>query len=266
MLTHSKFLDLLVALSLFGGLVAMLVIWFYLGRRARRRREEQPDQLATIQGATLGLLALLLGFSFALAAGRFSDRVQLIVSEANAIGTAWLRSDLMPQGESAELHKILADYTDQRIIFYDAEDKAGQAAAAARSEVLQTRMWALVSSEAKAKPALANVLLPPFNDLIDLHASRLAAASRHMPAMLLLLLLSCSLVSVASVGYGCGVAGKRNVVLTTALTFLISGALWATIDMDHPRKGLIRVGQQPMLDLQKSQQHELESRPAKLAN
>ena len=87
-----------------------------------------------------------------------------------------------------------------------------------------------------------------------------------MPAMLLLLLLSCSLVSVASVGYGCGVAGKRNVVLTTALTFLISGALWATIDMDHPRKGLIRVGQQPMLDLQKSQQHELESRPAKLAN
>ena len=100
MLTHSKFLDLLVALSLFGGLVAMLEIWFYLGRRARRRREEQPDQLATIQGATLGLLALLLGFSFALAAGRFSDRVQLIVSEANAIGTAWLRSDLMPQGES----------------------------------------------------------------------------------------------------------------------------------------------------------------------
>ncbi len=65
-------------------------------------------------------------------------------------------------------------------------------------------------------------------------------------------LLACSLVSVASVGYGCGVAGKRNVVLTTALTFLIAGTLSAIIDMDHPRKGLIRVGQQPMLDLRQS--------------
>jgi hypothetical protein len=252
MLTHSKFLDLVVAFSLFGGLVTVLEIWFYIGRRARRRRAEEPDQLATIQGATLGLLALLLGFSFALAAGRFNDRVQLIVAEANAIGTAWLRCDLLPDGESAELHKILADYTDQRIIFYAADDRAGQAAAAAQSELLQGKMWALVSGEAKAQPALANVLLPPFNELIDLHAARVAAATRHMPGMLLLLLLSCSLVSVASVGYGCGVAGKRNVVLTTSLTFLISGALWATIDMDHPRKGLIRVGQQPMLDLQKS--------------
>jgi hypothetical protein len=72
-----------------------------------------------------------------------------------------------------------------------------------------------------------------------------------MPSVLLGLLIACSAVSVASVGYGCGVAGKRNAVLTTALTFLIAGTLWAIIDMDHPRKGLIRVGQQPMLDLQK---------------
>ena len=257
MLTHSKFLDLLVALSLFGGLLGMLELWFLLGRRARRRRTEQPDQLATVQGATLGLLALLLGFSFALAAGRFSDRVQLIVSEANAIGTAWLRCDLLPDGERNILRRLLSDYTDQRIIFYNAEDQAGQAAAAARSESLQASMWVVVAAEAKSQPAMATALLSPFNELIDLHAARVAAATRHMPGMLLLLLVSCSLVSVASVGYGCGVAGKRNVVLTTALTFLISGALWATIDMDHPRKGLIRVGQQPMVDLQKSQQREL---------
>lgn len=70
--------------------------------------------------------------------------------------------------------------------------------------------------------------------------------------MLIALLLACSAVSVAAVGCGCGVAGKRNVVLTTALTFLIAGTLWAIIDMDHPRKGLIRVGQQPMLDPQQS--------------
>ena len=255
MLTHSTFLDALVALSLFGGLVAALEVCFHLGKKARQHHTDLPEQISTIQGAMLGMLALLLGFSFALAAGRFNDRAQLIVSEANAIGTAWLRCDLLSDAERAELHKLLADYTDQRISFYEADE--GQQAAATQSEVLQGKMWAIVVSEAKAQPALANSLLPPFNDLIDLHSARLAAAARHMPGMLLLLLLSCSLVAVASVGYGSGLVGKRNIVLTMSLAFIISGALWATIDMDHPRKGLIRVGQQPMLDLQKSLQSQL---------
>lgn len=187
--------------------------------------------------------------------------MQLIVTEANAIGTAWLRCDLLPDDQHVELHKLLADYTDQRILFYEAESMEGQHTAAVHSEVLQGKMWAIVVSGAKAQPGLANSLLPPFNDLIDLHAARLAAATRHMPGMLLLLLLTCSLLAVASVGYGCGLVGKRNVMLTASLAFIISGALWATIDMDHPRRGLIRVGQQPMLDLQKSLQGELTPPP-----
>ena len=250
MLTDPKLLNSLVAISLFGGLLGMLELWYRFGLLARKRRSEPADQLATIQGATLGLLALLLGFNFALAAGRFNDRVQLIVQEANAIGTAYLRCDLLPDGERAELHQLLKDYAAQRILLYNARTAAEQAAAAAASEASQAKMWAMVSAAARSQNVLAQVILPPFNEVFDLHAARLAAVSRHMPFMLLLLLLSCSLVSVASVGYGCGVAGKRNVVLTTSLTFLISGALWATIDMDHPRMGLIRVGQQPMIDLQ----------------
>ena len=257
MLTHSIFLDALVALGLFGGLVATLEVCFYLGKQARRRRTDQPDQLSTIQGAMLGMLALLLGFSFALAAGRFNDRVQLIVSEANAIGTAWLRCDLLPDGVRKEMHQILADYTDQRIGFYDAADLDSQLAAAKKAEALQGKIWAIVVAESKAQPALANVLLPPFTEVMDLQSARLAAATRHMPGVLLLLLLSSSLVSLASVGYGCGLVGKRNILLTTSLAFIISGALWATIDMDHPSKGLVRVGQQPRIDLQKSVQSQL---------
>jgi hypothetical protein len=99
---------------------------------------------------------------------------------------------------------------------------------------------------------LANALLPSFNDMFDVQSARAAAARRHLPRMLLTLLLACSTVSVASVGYGCGVTGKRNIVQTTALAFLISGTLWAIMDMDHPHKGLIRVGHQPILELQKS--------------
>jgi len=257
MLTDSIFLDVLLGLALFCGLVVTLEVCFYLGKQARQRRTDQPEQLSTIQGAMLGMLALLLGFSFALAAGRFNDRAQLIVTEANAIGTAWLRCDLLPDGERMELRRLLVDYTDQRINFYDAHNAVGQHEAAAKSEAMQVKMWTVVAREAKAQPDLSNVILPPFNEVMDIEAARLAAAARHMPMMLLLLLLSCSLVAVASVGYGCGLVGKRNYVLTTSLAFIISGALWATIDMDHPRKGLIHVGQQPMLDLQKNLQGEL---------
>ncbi len=251
MFPGSTILDVLTAAGLFLGLLGSLELWFYFGNHARKRRTEQPDQLANIQGATLGLLALLLGFSFALAAGRFNDRVQLINQEANAIGTVWLRCDLLPDTAREEAHKLLQAYTAQRIALYDAINAAARATAVAESEKLQNRIWEIFSNTAKSFPDRANVLLPPLNELIDLHGSRMAASQRHMPSVLLGLLIACSAVSVGSVGYGCGVAGKRNAVLTTALTFLIAGTLWAIIDMDHPRRGLIRVGQQPMLDLQK---------------
>lgn len=244
--------DVLAAIGLFLGLLGSLELWFYFGNRARKRRAEHPDQLANIQGATLGLLALLLGFSFALAAGRFNDRVQLITREANAIGTVWLRCDLLPDATRGEAHKLLQAYTARRISFYTAADVEAGKTAVAESEKLQSRLWEMFTAAAKASPERANVLLPPLNELIDLHGLRVAASQRNMPVVLLALLIVCSAVSVASVGYGCGVAGKRNVVLTTALTFLIAGTLWAILDMDHPRQGLIRVGQQPMLDLQRN--------------
>lgn len=265
MFPSSTIVDLLIAAGLFAGLVACLEFWFYLGARARLRQAEHLDQLATIQGAMLGLLALLLGFSFALAAGRFSDRVQLISQEANAIGTAWMRCDLLGDVQSKAVRERLILYLSHRITTYDAKADEDLAAAVNQSEALQTEIWSILVMEAKARPEFSEVLLPEFNAMFDLKSTRVAASRRHLPGMLLLLLLLSSAVSIASVGYGCGVAGKRNVVLTTALTFLIAGTLWAIIDMDHPRIGLIRAGQQPMLDLQRSLNHTLSLGPARQA-
>jgi hypothetical protein len=244
--------DWLIAAGLFVGLVACLEIAHLFGHRARRKRSEHPDQLSTIQGAMLGLLALLLGFSFAMAAGRFSNRLTLISEEANAIGTAWLRCSLLPDAPAREVRPMLRRYTDIRIAYYDAKNDADLKRAIAQAEQLQRQMWVMIAESAKVQPHLVPVLPPAFNEMFDLEASRAAAAQRHLPGMLLLLLLASSVVSVGAVGYGCGVAGKRNVVLTTALSFLIAGVLWAIIDMDHPRKGLIQAGQQPMLELQRS--------------
>lgn len=256
MFPHSIIFNLALAIGIFAGLLACLELWFFFGNRARVRRAEHPDQLATIQGAMLGLLALLLGFSFALAAGRFSDRVDLIVKEANAIGTAMSRSDLLPEAERAEMRAQLRQYTAERIAFYDSTKIDAQRRCIAESEKIQSRIWGIGVAVVKKSPELTQAVLPPLNELMDLHGARVAAAGRQMPAMLIVLLLACSLVSVAAVGYGCGVAGKRNWVMTTSLTFLIAGTLWAIIDMDHPRDGLIRAGQQPMLDLQRSLEHQ----------
>ena len=245
-----------MALALFAGLVACLELWFWLGQRARLKKSEHPDQLATIQGAMLGLLALLLGFSFALAAGRFSDRVQLISQEANAIGTAWSRCDLLGEPQRDAVRQLLRRYTELRIAVYNAKSDSDWNSIIAQTESLQGEIWPLVAGEAKTHPGMGVLLLPDFNAMFDLCGTRVAASQKHLPIMLLLLLLASSAVSVAVVGYGCGVAGERNVFLTTALSFLIAGVLWAIIDMDHPRKGLIQAGQQPMLNLQKSlEQH-----------
>jgi hypothetical protein len=174
------------------------------------------------------------------------------VKEANAIGTAWLRCELLPENQKNEVRELLRRYIKQRIAIYDSRNLNEAMIAVRESEDLQNKMWPVVSEAAKASPVLAAPVLDPFNEMIDAHRSRVAAGRRHLPFLLMTLLLACSSVSVGTVGYSCGISGKRNILLTTAFAFLIAATLWAIVDLDHPNKGLIRTGQQPMLDLQKS--------------
>lgn len=253
MFPSSAIIDILWAVGIFAGLVACLEVGYVFGRRSYEKKSETADQLGTIQGAMLGMLALLLGFSFAQAASRFSERVQLISDEANAIGTAWLRCDLLPEPARKDARDLMRAYTDKRIASYEATSDDDWAKRVAEAEAIQGRIWSILITHAKAAPALANVLLPTFNEMFDIEGARVAASRRHIPHVILLLLFASSVVSIGAVGYGCGVAGKRNVVLTTALCFLIAGVLWAIVDMDHPRKGLIQAGQQPLLDIRAGQ-------------
>jgi hypothetical protein len=239
----------LIAGGLFLGLVACLEFWFRLGSRTRHQAHP-PDPLVNIQAASLGLLALLLGFSFSQASQRFADRVQLILHEASAIRLLWLRGDLLDAAPRHELRTLLRSYLGQRIAFYDASTEARRTDVIEEAELQQRRLWLLVANLTRARPELADALLPPMDRLVELERSRSAAARSHLPGMFLSLLLGCSFVSVAAVGYGCGVAGQRNQVLTVCLTFLIAATLWAIIDFDHPRVGLIQTGQYPLLELQ----------------
>ena len=93
------------------------------------------------------------------------------------------------------------------------------------------------------------VVLPPVNDVIDMHATRVAAGRKHLPMLVLGLLIACSLLGVAVIGYGCGLGRRRSLPMTVSLAVLIGAALWTTIDLDYPRRGLIKLSDAPLRDL-----------------
>ena len=238
--------DLSVAVLLFCLLLGSLEAGFRLGRRALDRDADTLSQIGTIQGAILGTLGLLLAFSFAAAGTRFIERQDLIVQEANAIGTAWLRAALLDEPHRSELRQTLESYTAHRIAVF--AGNAGGLDPGKLDEVdpLHARIWSAALAGVEQRPAATLAVLPPVNEVIDLHSTRLAAANKHIPYLVLALLVACSALALGVMGYGCGVAGRLRAPLTYSLAFLIGTALWVTIDLDYPRRGVIRLNDAPL--------------------
>jgi hypothetical protein len=132
--------NLLIPVVLFAGLLGCLEFSFWLGSRALRKENENSDPMTTIQGAMLGLLALLLGFTFALAAGRFSNRIALITDEANAIGSVWWGSDVLPEARRDEIREKLRQYVELRIHAYDARTEDEWESDMLKTEAMQRQI------------------------------------------------------------------------------------------------------------------------------
>lgn len=249
--------DLLVAAGLLAILLAALEGGFRAGRRATGDTDAGASgEIGVIQGAILGLLALLLAFSFGAAGERFVERQDLIVQEANAIGTAYLRADLLDEPHRSELRAALRSYTEQRIEVSRQLRTGIEPAALAEVEHLHARIWNAARAGVAARPAAMLGVLPPVNEVIDLHATRLAAGRRHLPALVIGLLIGCSGLAIGIIGYGCGIGGRRHEPLTMSLAILIGAALWVTLDLDQPRGGLIRLSDAPLKELKFDQSPE----------
>lgn len=242
--------DMLVALGLLLLLFASLEVGFRAGRRSMAEADARAaGQIGSIQGAILGLLGLLLAFSFSAAGTRFLERQDLIVTEANAIGTAYLRADLLDDPHRTELRSALRTYTEHRIelskrvasgMTVDDHDEIGR---------LHARIWRAASDGVEARPAAMLGVLPPVNEVIDTHSLRLAAGKKHLPVLVLGLLIASSALAIGVIGYGCGTGGRRRVPLTASLALLVGMALWITIDLDHPRAGFLRLSDAPLREL-----------------
>jgi hypothetical protein len=245
---HPILEELSVAVALVAALLGALELGFRCGRRAHQGKDALTGgQVGAIQGALLGLLGLLLAFSFAAAGARFLERQDLIVVEANAIGTAYLRADLLDEPHRSDLRAALKRYTEHRI---DATSRLGtpkwDPSVLDEVDALHERIWSAALAGVEDRPHTLVGVLPPVNEVIDVHSLRIAAGRKHIPLIVMGLLIVCSTLSVAVIGYGCGMGGARRAPLTVPLALIIGAALWITIDLDHPRAGLLQLSDQPL--------------------
>ncbi len=229
---------LVFGLSLVGlGLAAFAGA---LGRRIiRPLHNDEQHEYDVVQTATFTLLGLLVGFSFSMAINRYDSRKSLEEAEANAIGTEFLRADLLPESSAASMRQELKAYIAQRILFYSEADEARLARVEAETARLQANLWALARSAAAAQPTpITALVVAGMNDVLNAQGFTQSAWWNRIPpdAWLLMGLIAfgCNLL----LGYG---ARRVNVAIFFVVPLTISVSFFLIADIDSPRGGLIRV-------------------------
>jgi hypothetical protein len=241
--------------ALFAALVLLLLlateIGFRIGRRQfNRGTADEPSRagIGFVVGGMLGLLAFLLGIALSLAEARHDARRGVVLDEANAIGTAWLRAGLFEGEEGQRLQRLVADYAELRIrVIRDIRTRADADRLDAETAAMQTRMWADVTTIARAQPGpLSGLLVASFNEVFDLATSQKRFFTDRVPTHILRLLLWTSLLAVGAMGYHFGAGGSRQAVMSTLLLVLWASAMVLIVDINRPRQGTVTVSPAPL--------------------
>ena len=239
-------------LAMAFGLIALECGYRFGNWRHLHAIEEKDAPVAAMTASILGLLAFMLAFTFSLAFSRFDDRREAVVEEANAIGTTWLRAQLLPEPYRSEVAELLRQYTQLRTQKF-APDTIGELIA--QSEQLQEKLWtqATVAADHNPQSIMTSLFLQSLNETIDLHTKRtFVALYSRIPLMIGLTLCSLTLLGLGSVGYQSGLSATRRSPEMPILTLAVSGVLYLIVDLDRGHEGLLYVSQQPMVTLHNS--------------
>lgn len=202
---------------------------------------ESRGDFDVIQTATLTLLGLIIGFTFSMALNRYDQRKNLEEEEANAIGTAYLRAELLPAESTTKLKAVLKQYTSERARLYVTRDVAEMAALNASAGKLQAEMWAVVRDVAAAQPTPVHVLaVTSINDVINSQGYTQAAWWNRIPHAAWILMLMLAVCANFLVGLGARRPGVK-LLLVAMFPLIIAGAFFLIADIDAPRSGVIRV-------------------------
>lgn len=234
----------LFVVALFVSLLVCVEAGYRVGRRLIDANPDVVAGVGVIEAAVFGLLGLLLAFQLSVGQTRMEFRRQLIVKEANAIGTAYLRIDLLPASAQPALRDLFRRYTDTRIAAFNSlpdilryEQKLAEAGA------LQGEIWsaAVPAAMSDPNPATRQLVIEPINDLIDVTMDRTIATMNHVPAAILVLMVAVSLVGALLAGHAMAVRRRgRSVLHEVAFAAVVAGTLCVMIDLEFPRYGLVR--------------------------
>jgi len=236
---------LLLATGILVGMVATLEAGRRIGtRRLARDPDGAQTGLGVVEGAVFSLLGLLIAFTFAGAATRFDTRRQLIVEEANTIGTAYQRIDLLPDQAQPVLRDLFRQYMDSRLETYrKLPDIEAARAELARSRRLQDEIWtyAIKACRDSGSQPAHMVLLPALNPMFDIATTRIEAMNIHPPPIIFAMIGVLALIAALLAGHGMAGSRATSSVHTVAFAAVIALTVYVIIDLEYPRFGLINV-------------------------
>jgi len=250
-------IDLYRAPLLLIFLCGLALIWGVseVGWRLGQRGDGHSTNIGTLESATAGLLALIIGFTFAMALSRFEARRDAVVQEANAIGTTALRARLLPEPHRAETLKLLREYVKVRIdAFHSGHSFAELKATVERSNAVQEALWKQARAVAENDKMLipTGLFIQSLNQMIDAQGVRLAALRNRIPSIVLVMLYVLAAAAGGFVGYASALDPRLTRLPVVIMGLLISLVLYLIIDLDRPNDGFITNSQQAMIDVAKS--------------
>ena len=238
-----------------GLLLLVAYIGYRLGLRLHAAADQAREyQIGAVQAAVLGMLGLLLGFTFSMGVERYDRRRELVLQDANTIGTTWLRASLLPEGYRQAVRDLLREYVDLRIrAQQEARDPGRLAEDLRRSAEIKTKLWAQAEAAAREAPNdITATFIDTLNEMIDTDAERLGAWRNRIPSGVWVILMVVAGVGCWTTAYAAGADGVRSPLTNVMLPLLITVVILLIFDLTHERGGMVDVSQQPLLDLQNS--------------
>jgi hypothetical protein len=225
-----------------------MLVLLELGRRLGRRRHRRDEEgsragLGAVEGAVFALMGLLIAFTFSGAAARFDSRREMIIEEANAIGTAWMRLDLLPPAAQPDLRASFRKYLDHRLAAYAS---VPDMAAVQRELDLAAAEQALIWQQAvagclEAPGPLTAQLIPALNQMFDVASARLAVTRVHPPTIVFIMLALLALMSSLLAGYAMAGSRSRSWIHIVGFALIMAATVYVILDLEFPRLGIIRI-------------------------
>lgn len=232
--------------------LVVLALSVWIGTLLRNRKVIEDDlrkDLDIILTATLTLLGLIIGFSFSMAISRYDQRKNYEEAEANAIGTEYVRADLLPSPDAAKVRALLRDYLAQRVLFYQSRDEHGLQKIDDLTARLQTELWSAVQLPAEAQPTpVIGLAVSGMNDVLNSEGYTQAAWWNRIPIAAWALMMAIAICSNVLVGYAAHYV-KTGIIQLLILPLVLSISFLLIADIDSPRTGVIRVHPQNLISL-----------------